>query len=151
MPISWKPRGETARFPSICNTRQRPQWETAQRKMELQIRCKMLVLHTGYDTARHHHGGATMLQILQLTVTRAQRICKTYMQAFIKDNSTRHHLLKKKGIEWYVDADWFRSWQNQSSDNMLSSHSWNRYVIMYAGCPTIWASKMQYLIALRTT
>ena len=30
-------------------------------------------------------------------------------------------------------------------------HSWNGYVIMYAGWPIIWTSKMQYLIELVTT
>jgi hypothetical protein len=39
----------------------------------------------------------------------------------------------------------------RSSNNPLSSHSRTGYVIMYAGCPIIWASKMQPLIALSTT
>ena len=56
-----------------------------------------------------------------------------------------------RGLECYVDADWAGSWQDRSSNDPLSSHSRTGYVILYAGCPIIWASKMQSLIALSTT
>jgi hypothetical protein len=58
---------------------------------------------------------------------------------------------KSKGLECYVDADWARSWHDRSSNDPLSAHSRTGYVIMYAGCPIIWASKMQPLITLSTT
>ena len=56
-----------------------------------------------------------------------------------------------RGLECHVDADWAGSWQDQSSHDPLSAHSCTGYVITYAGCPIIWASKMQSLIALSTT
>ena len=58
---------------------------------------------------------------------------------------------KEKGFECYIYTYWDLSWQHRLSDDPLSSHSWTRYVLMYSGCPIIWASKIQYLIALSTT
>jgi hypothetical protein len=58
---------------------------------------------------------------------------------------------KSRGLECFVDADWAGSWQHHSCHDPLSTHSRTGYVIMYAGCPIIWASKMQHLIALSTT
>jgi hypothetical protein len=55
------------------------------------------------------------------------------------------------GLECFVNADWAGSWQDRSSNDPLSAHSRTGYVIMYAGCPILWASKMQSLIALSTT
>ena len=43
------------------------------------------------------------------------------------------------------------SWQDRSSNDPLSSHSRTGCVILFAGCPIIWTSKMQPLIALSTT
>ena len=55
------------------------------------------------------------------------------------------------GLEFHVNTDWAGSWQDRSSHDPLSAHSRTGYVITYAGCPIIWASKMQSLIALSTT
>ena len=55
------------------------------------------------------------------------------------------------GLECFVYADWAGSWQHCSSDDPFSVHSRSGYVIMYAGCPIVWASKMQSLVALSTT
>jgi hypothetical protein len=56
-----------------------------------------------------------------------------------------------KGLECYVDADWAGSWQDRSSNDPLSAHSRTGYVLTYAGCPIVWGSKLQTLIALSTT
>ena len=56
-----------------------------------------------------------------------------------------------RGLECYVDADWAGSWKLRSSADPLSARSRSGYVIMYAGCPIVWASKMQSLVALSTT
>lgn len=56
-----------------------------------------------------------------------------------------------RGLECFVNADWAGSWQKRSAHDALSSHSRTGYVIIYAGCPIVWASKMQPLIALSTT
>ena len=58
---------------------------------------------------------------------------------------------KSRGLECFVDADWAGSWNDRSSHDPLSSHSRSGFVILYAGCPIIWGSKMQQLIALSTT
>jgi hypothetical protein len=78
-----------------------------------------------------------------------KRICRYLL-------STQHQGLTFKpdlsrGLECFVDADWAGSWQHRSSTDPLSTHSRSGYLIMYAGCPVIWASKMQTLIALSTT
>lgn len=56
-----------------------------------------------------------------------------------------------RGLECFVDADWAGSWQMRSSHDPISVRSRTGYVIMYAGCPIVWASKMQTLVALSTT
>ena len=56
-----------------------------------------------------------------------------------------------RGLKCHVDADWTGSWQYRSSHDPLSAHSRTGYVIIYAGCSIIWASKMQSIIALSTT
>lgn len=58
---------------------------------------------------------------------------------------------KSRGLECYVDADWAGSWQDRSSNDPTSAKSRTGYVIKYAGCPIVWGSKMQTLVALSTT
>ena len=58
---------------------------------------------------------------------------------------------KYHGLECFVNADWAGPWKDRSSNDPSSAHSRYGYVIMYAGCPIIWASNMHYLILLRTT
>jgi hypothetical protein len=78
-----------------------------------------------------------------------KRICRYLLKT--KDQGLILKPDKSKGLECFVDADWAGSWQDRSSNDPLSSHSRTGYVISYAGCPIIWASKMQPLIALSTT
>ena len=56
-----------------------------------------------------------------------------------------------KGLECFVDADWAGNWHEDFSDDPGCANSRTGYLITYAGCPLIWASKMQSLIALSTT
>lgn len=56
-----------------------------------------------------------------------------------------------RGLECFVDADWAGAWQSRSSDDPSFAFSCTGYVIMFAGCPIVWASKRQTLIALSTT
>jgi Reverse transcriptase (RNA-dependent DNA polymerase) len=78
-----------------------------------------------------------------------KRICRYLMST--KDEGLILKPDKNRGLECYVDADWAGSWLDRSSNDPLSSHSRTGFVILYAGCPIIWASKMQQLIALSTT
>ena len=55
-----------------------------------------------------------------------------------------------KGLECFVDADFAGGWSNTNDDGADSVLSRTGYVIMYAGCPIIWCSKLQTEIALST-
>ena len=78
-----------------------------------------------------------------------KRICRYLLRT--KDKGLKFKPDLSRGLECFVDADWAGSWQKRSSTDPLSAHSRTGYVIMYAGCPIVWASKMQTLIALSTT
>jgi hypothetical protein len=78
-----------------------------------------------------------------------KRVCRYLMKT--KDKGLNLKPDKSQGLECYVDADWAGSWQRRSCHDPLSAHSRTGYGIMYDGCPIIWASKMQPLIALSTT
>ena len=67
------------------------------------------------------------------------------------DYSLILHPDKSRGLECYVGADWADSWQHRLGHDPTSARSRTGYVIMYAGFPVIWASKMQTLVALSTT
>ena len=58
---------------------------------------------------------------------------------------------KSKGLECHVDADFAGTWTHLSAGDPLSCHSRTGFVISYAGCPILWKSKVQSLIALSTT
>ena len=74
-----------------------------------------------------------------------------------------HYLLKTKikglviksdnnhGLECHVDADFAGTWTQNSLLDYLSCHSRTCFMISYAGCPILWKSKVQSLIALSTT
>jgi hypothetical protein len=56
-----------------------------------------------------------------------------------------------KGLECYVDADFAGGWKDGDHDSPESVLSRTGYVIMFAGCPITWGSKLQTEIALSTT
>ena len=57
-----------------------------------------------------------------------------------------------KSLETYVDADFSGNWNSSTAMHDVStSKSRSGYVILLAGCPIIWASKLQSQIALSTT
>ena len=78
-----------------------------------------------------------------------KRICRYLIRT--KDRGLSFKPDLKRGLECFVDADWAGSWQKRSAHDPLSAHSRTGFVIMYAGCPIVWASKMQTLVALSTT
>ena len=55
-----------------------------------------------------------------------------------------------KGLECYVDADFAGGWQKADAESADSVMSRTGYVLMYAGCPIHWVSKLQTEIALST-
>ena len=78
-----------------------------------------------------------------------KRICRYLVRT--KDKGLIFKPDLSRGLECYVDADWAGSWKRRSAHDTLSAHSRTGLVIMYAGCPIVWASKMQLLVALSTT
>ena len=56
-----------------------------------------------------------------------------------------------KGLECFVDADFAGGWKDGDHSAPESVLSRTGYVIMYAGCPITWGSRMQTDIALSTT
>jgi hypothetical protein len=54
-------------------------------------------------------------------------------------------------FEVYADADFSGLWGAIDSSDPVSSKSRTGFVIMYSGCPIIWASQLQTEIALSTT
>lgn len=58
-----------------------------------------------------------------------------------------------QSFDCYVDADFSGNWDkdNASATDSDTAKSRTAFIITYAGCPIIWASKLQTLIALSTT
>ena len=76
------------------------------------------------------------------------RICR-YLQA-TKDEGLIYWPSQELQVDCYCDADLAGLWSAESPDDPISVKSRTGYVIMVAGCPVIWASKLQSLIALST-
>ena len=55
-----------------------------------------------------------------------------------------------KGIQCYVDADFAGGWNKEDPVNPENVLSRTGYIVFYAGCPMMWASRMQTEIALST-
>ena len=56
-----------------------------------------------------------------------------------------------RDLECYVAADFSGGWKYDNHDSLESVLSRTGFVIMYAGCPITWGSKLQTEIALSTT
>jgi len=58
-----------------------------------------------------------------------------------------------QSFDCYVDADFSGNWDKEeaSTTELDTARSRTGYLITYAGCPILWASKLQTLIALSTT
>lgn len=56
-----------------------------------------------------------------------------------------------RGLECYVDADFAGGWNKADANNAEAVMSRTGYVLMYAGCPLTWCSKLQTEVALSTT
>jgi hypothetical protein len=70
--------------------------------------------------------------------------------------ATRHEGLTFKpnwdeGFQCHVDADFAGNWNKEHSDDPSCAYSRSGYFVTYAGCPILWGSKLQSLVALSTT
>ena len=74
---------------------------------------------------------------------------------YLKGIRTRGIILKpdkSRTLEVYADADFSGNWHKCTAEHDASTaKSRTGYVVMYAGCPIIWASKLQTQVALSTT
>jgi hypothetical protein len=52
---------------------------------------------------------------------------------------------------YYMDADFSGNWQAKESWDPDTARSRHGFIIMYAGCPTLWKSQLQTEIALSST
>lgn len=58
----------------------------------------------------------------------------------------------KAGFECYADANFAGAFQHDfSQQNPACTKSRSGWYIMYVGCPIVWVSKLQTLVALSTT
>ena len=55
-----------------------------------------------------------------------------------------------KGLECYVDANFVGGWNKEDAGDLDDVLSRTGFVVFYAGCPLVWASRMQTEISLPT-
>ena len=87
---------------------------------------------------------------LMLSHERAIKRIAKYLKG-TSDRGNVYHPNKTKGIECYVDADFFGGWSQADANNLENVMSRTGYAIYYTGCPVLWSSKLQTEIAFSTT
>jgi Reverse transcriptase (RNA-dependent DNA polymerase) len=72
---------------------------------------------------------------------------------YLKANPEKGMYLRPTGhsFEVYADADFCGLWNIESPNKPVSAKSRTGYIIMYGGCPIIWASQLQTEISLSMT
>ncbi len=86
---------------------------------------------------REPHGEAIPHLVWYLKKTRNLGVC-------FKPNT-------KKGFECYYNAYFLGKWKSYAAVDPSIAKSRSGWVVFYAGCPIIWASKLQSQVALSTT
>jgi hypothetical protein len=78
-----------------------------------------------------------------------------YLVRYLKktrDIGIRFNPDQTKGFDCYCDADFSGNWNRAfAHDDPSTAKSRSGWIIYYAGCPIIWASKLQSQVALSTT
>ena len=77
------------------------------------------------------------------------RICRYLVTTH--DKGMYYKPNKKIGLQCYVNVDFAGGWSQVDADSSENLMSRTGYVIMFAGCPIFWSSKLQTEIALSTT
>lgn len=78
-----------------------------------------------------------------------KRICR-----YLRSTRSQGLIFKpnlQDGFKCFVDADWAGNWNKDQPNELAGTLSRTGYIIMYAGCPIVWGSKMQTLVALSST
>jgi len=107
---------------------------------------------------------ATTRPDIQFSVHQCARFCEKPMMSHekaikrivrylkrTKDQGLVMHVDQSKGIECFVDADFAGSFNKEKPTNPRDCLSRTGYVVKFAGCPIVWSSKLQTMIALSTT
>lgn len=109
-----------------------------------------LVNSTRLELSMAVHQCAHFTNELMLSHERAiTRICRYLI--LIGDKGIVYRPNKNIGLQCYVDADFAGGWAQVDSDNPENLMSRSGYVVMFAGCPILWCSKLQTEITLSTT
>jgi hypothetical protein len=76
-----------------------------------------------------------------------------WIARYLKGTKDKGIILKplEQSFECYVDADFAGNWDPSDTVSPSTAKSRSGFVIKYAGCPIVWASKMQTEVALSTT
>jgi hypothetical protein len=79
----------------------------------------------------------------------------SYLICYLKktqDLGTRFKPDRDKGFECYCDADFSGNWNRHLAPfDPSTAKSRSGWIVFYAGCPVIWASKLHTRVALSTT
>ena len=101
------------------------------------------------DLAMSVHQCARFCQQPMLSHERAVQRIGRYLLGN-KDKGIKFTPDLSKGVECFVDADFAGGFSKEMASDSSSLYSRTGFVIFYAGCPVLWASKMQTEIALST-
>jgi histone deacetylase 1/2 len=102
------------------------------------------------DVAYTVHQCARFCQDPKLSHERAvKRLCRYLLGT--KDKGIIFRPDVSLGFQCYVDADWAGNWNKEYAEDPANVHSRTGFLITYAGCPIVWSSKLQPLVALSTT
>lgn len=78
-----------------------------------------------------------------------------YIARYLKtvaDQGIKLHPRRNQGFECYADADFSGNWMKEYAQfDPTTAKSRSGWVILYANCPILWASKLQGQVALSTT
>jgi hypothetical protein len=72
---------------------------------------------------------------------------------YLKGTRDKGLILKplEQSFECFVDSDFAGNWDPRDTIDPATAKSRSGFIIKYAGCPIVWASKMQTEVALSTT
>jgi hypothetical protein len=85
---------------------------------------------------------------------RSHELAARRIVCYLKGTADKGYFLQpssNKTLDCYVDADFAGNWTPITSADPSSAKSRTGYVIMFANCPLLWASKLQTEVALSTT
>jgi hypothetical protein len=77
-----------------------------------------------------------------------------WLGRYLKATATKGLIFNpgKTSFQVYVDADFAGNWDKSTAgDDNSTARSRYGYIVTYAGCPIVWASKIQQEIALSST